>query len=141
MTAAKADLFAILNAVPDGYQHLRLAILQGRIDPMYPNVSVSCKRGCLKAHLAEFKKCDSGELPGAARFYWRGIYEGKPQDISPIEKHIASVRWLQTPTTCPILKEVLGWMDEWQLRRTEGGVEPEETVGVEEDFEPELSGG
>lgn len=131
---AKADLFAIIDAVPGAYQHVRLAILQGRIAPIYPNVTLGMKLGCLKAHVADYLHCDSWDSPGAAKKKIRVV--GSGETLSPVESYAYNrVFGFQTPQTCEALKNILAWLDEWHLRQTEGGVEPEESVGqIEEDF-------
>lgn len=131
---AKADLFAVLRAVPDGYGALRLAIMEGRIDPMYPNLSPVMKRGCLKAHLATHRGCDSWDLPGAARYtIWK---TGKANPISPVETYIAHVRYMEKPARNPALKTLLGWMDEWLEHQQDDEFtgEPETVVLDNEEF-------
>ena len=133
----KADLFAILDAVPGGYGSLRLAIMEGRIDPMYPNVSPTFRRGCIKAHLAAHLGVDSWNAPGVARYIID--WQGGQNPCSPVERYIASVRYTQKPATCPILKELVGMLDEWLERRNhvddgEDVTDVPAPISTEEDF-------
>ena len=86
---AKKDLFTALDQAPDFAPALRLAIIEGRIDPLWPNISIAMKRGCLKAHL------------------------NLKTIRSPIEVCTYTVNLGETPETSPILKNVLDWLDEW----------------------------
>lgn len=82
MIDAKSDLFSIMDAVPDGYDALLLAIIEGRIDGIWPKISSWGRRGSIKAQLAEYRKCDPEDLPGLAK---------KQRPMSPVE---------YSPTTC-----------------------------------------
>ncbi len=105
---AKEDLLAIMNAVPDGYGAVRKAVIEGRISGLFPYVIEDC--GCIKAHLAHHRHVLPGQLPGCARL----------STGSRIERYIISVAREQTPENCPILRDVLGWLEEWKRERDEG---------------------
>jgi hypothetical protein len=109
--------------VPDGYGALRLAIMEGRIDPLFPNVTHVMRQGCLRAHLAEHRQCDSWNLPGAARYViWQ---TGEEKQVSPAEAAVGHVRYGDKPATCPALKTLLGYMDEWLAARQQVSGEEE----------------
>ncbi len=102
----KEELFAIMDAVPSGYDSVKAAIIEGRIDPVWPNVSIyGIPIGCFKAHLADHLKCKSVDLPGIARL--------KLGSYSVLEKYTSSVRTGDTPSTFPVMKDILDWLEEW----------------------------
>lgn len=113
--AVKADLFSILDAVPDGCDALRLAITEGRISAVFPNVAKDTRQGCVKAHLAEHRQCLSSELPGAACCGTRWINGVNP--ISPVECYIFGVRYGDKPETNYELRTLLVYMNEWLTQR------------------------
>lgn len=101
----------MLDAVPDGYGALRLAIMEGRIDPVFPNVTQVIRQGCLRAHLAAYRGCDSWALPGAAKLV---LYKtGQKYVEQPAEVYIEHVRYGHKPSNCQELKTLIGYMDEW----------------------------
>lgn len=92
---AKEDLFNLLNEQESHSADLRQAVIEGRIDGIWPNISVATKRGCVKAHL--------GISPGVQR--------------SPIEAFVYNVRTGDNPTNSPALRSVLEWISEWESGR------------------------
>lgn len=130
----KADMFAILSAAPDAYWHVRKAILDGRIDGMYPNCTPYFKCGCIKAHVADFFQCCSWELPGAAAHII-----GSYRTASPAERFIYDVRFdsrhLQTPTTSRQLGLLLLWVDEWKAEEDAITAKTLDELVVEEENE------
>jgi len=105
MTDAKSDLFAIMDAVPDGYDTVRTAILEGRINGLNPRIGGS-RSSCIKGHLADYKKVEAEDLPGAARM-------ALSLERSPLEVHILCVAPGQTPKNSAIVKNLLEWLEEW----------------------------
>ena len=121
-SAVRADLFAILDAVPNGYGALRLAIMEGRIDPVFPKITQVMRQGCLKAHLAASAGCDAQELPGAAKLVLRRAGEATIE--SAAETFIAKVRFGDKPANCPVLKTLTQYMEEWREQCVSGATQP-----------------
>lgn len=89
---AKEDLFNLLEANEDRYNALRRAIVEGRINGLWPSLSLFSKCGCIKAHLMVTPM----QYPG-----------------TPIEQFVLNIRPGETPATSPALKTILSWLDEW----------------------------
>ncbi len=108
MSDAKSDLFAIMDAVPDGYDVVRTAILEGRINGLNPRIGGS-RCSCIKGHLADYKGVECENLPGAARM-------ALSMERSPIEIYLLKFAPGQTPKNFPPAKELLEWLEEWNNR-------------------------
>ncbi len=103
---AKTDLFAALDAAPDGYNNLRSAVVDGRLDGTYSTVTNAPVRGCVKAYLAQAYGCPPNEMPGASKV-------GGTR-CSPIEAYVYPVRRGDYVENSAILRHVLAWLDEWK---------------------------
>lgn len=103
----KADLFAVLDAVPDGFDTVRLAVVQGRIDGVFSQVvSGLGPCGCVKQHLANHRKIDVFALPSVAKLAY--------PKRSALECALYSVVPGHNPENNRILKNLLAWLDEWK---------------------------
>ncbi len=105
MENAKKSLFDVMDAVPDGYNTVKAALVEGRIHYIHPNLFD--RKGTVLAHLAALRGCDSWNLPNAARFRF------KPSDRQEITKYMNGVIPGQTPNNSDVVRNVLVWLEEW----------------------------
>lgn len=110
--SAKADLFAVLDAIPDGFDAVRLAVVEGRIDGIQKrDIQSLGVCGCIKQHLAYHRKVDVRDLPSVAKLAY--------PNRSELECALYSVQPGNTPETNRILKCVLEWLNEWKSQQFE----------------------